>query len=268
MAPTFHQFQFPLIPSIRIFPTCSNASTKTQGGEGVVLCDFEAMHDVWEPGPARPTPAVGLLLETVGSFLSKCWWKQLGPQYGRWWCWFRGLECTGRIGWPGESYQHFRQWNRPIVVWGYIGDSYYTVKWGIMINHYILIKIYIRNLIKQPVKWEVRVFLLVAHLVLFLFHQDEGHWKAIQFFHPEEHGSPSFGEDDWFRLSKGPWIQVPCRSFCGVYSVGCWPWRCGCWPCRSELLVAFWWTQRPFCLCACHCGRGYVVGFCDVLVAC
>lgn len=50
---------------------------------------------------------------------------------------------------------------------------------------------------------------------------------------------------------RGLWIQVPCRSFCGVYSVGCWPWRCGCWPCRSELLVAFWWTQRPFCLCAC-----------------
>ena len=36
-----YQIQFPLIPS--------EFSQLFQGGEGVVLCDFEAMHDVWEP---------------------------------------------------------------------------------------------------------------------------------------------------------------------------------------------------------------------------
>ena len=27
--------------------TCSHGPVSWQGGEGVVLCDFEAMHDVW-----------------------------------------------------------------------------------------------------------------------------------------------------------------------------------------------------------------------------
>ena len=94
-----HLINFSFIPSIRIFPTFPMLQQQLRVAKAwcyVILKRCTTFGSLDRPG------------QRLG-----CWWKLLGSSWG--------LECTGRIGWPGESYQHVQQWNKPIVVWGYIG---------------------------------------------------------------------------------------------------------------------------------------------------